>query len=183
MNIPAKDEGAEKARVFFALWPAPALRRQLHALAVRCQEQYGGRAMRAETLHLTLLFLGEVSRDNIRKLQQLVDPLEIASFSFHLGRIACWRHNQILYAAPEDGVFPLQALSEALRSLTDSAGIEFDRRGFTPHVTLLRKMTQSFESLSIQLPEWKVEEFSLVESAALNQGTRYHTLQTWRCRR
>jgi 2'-5' RNA ligase len=183
MNIPAKDDSAEKVRVFFALWPAPALRRLLHALAVRYQEQYGGRAMRAETLHLTLLFLGEVSRDNIQKLQQLVDSLEMASFSFHLERIACWRHNQILYAAPEDGVFPLQVLSEALRSLTDSAGIEFDRRGFTPHVTLLRKMTQSFDSQPIQLPEWTVEEFSLVESAALNQGMRYRTLQTWRCRR
>ena len=29
MNIPAKEEDAGKARVFFALWPEPALRRQL----------------------------------------------------------------------------------------------------------------------------------------------------------
>lgn len=183
MNIPAKDEGAEKARVFFALWPTPALRRRLHALSLRYQQQYGGRAMRAETLHLTLLFLGEVSRANIRQLQRQVDTLDMAAFTFHLQRIACWRHNQIIYAAPEGEMAALQALSEALRALTDHAGIEFDRRGFTPHVTLLRKMTQSFEAQPIQLPEWQVEAFSLVESSPQNQGASYRTLKTWRCGR
>lgn len=181
MNIPAKEEDAGKARVFFALWPEPALRRQLHALALRYQERFGGNAMRAETMHLTLLFLGEVSRDNIRKLQRQVDALEMAPFSFHLTRIACWRHNRIAYAAPEENVAPLQTLSEALRILADIAGVEFDRRNFTPHVTLLRKMTQAFEQQPIQLPEWKVNAFALVESSTLNQGASYRTLKTWRC--
>lgn len=183
MNIPAKDDAIGKARVFFALWPEPALRRQLHALAVRYQEQCGGSAMRAGTLHLTLLFLGEVPRDNIRKLQRQVDALEMAPFSFRLAHIACWRHNRIAYAAPGEEVAPLQALSEALRALTDTAGIEFDRRDFTPHVTLLRKVTQAFESQPIRLPEWKVEGFSLVESSTLDQGASYRILKTWRCGR
>jgi len=183
MNIPAKDDAIGKARVFFALWPEPALRRQLHALAVRYQERCGGSAMRAETLHLTLLFLGEVPRDNIRRLQRQVDALEMAPFSFRLTRIACWRHNRIAYAAPDEEVTPLPALSEALRALTDAAGVEFDRRDFTPHVTLLRKVTQAFEPQPIQLPEWKAEAFSLIESSTLERGASYRTLKTWRCGR
>jgi len=181
MNIPAKDDGAGKARVFFALWPEPALRRQLHALALRYQGACGGSARRAETLHLTLLFLGEVSQDNIRKLQQQVDALEMAPFSIHLTHIACWRHNRIAYAAPEGETAPLQTLSQALRVLTDTIGVEFDRRDFTPHVTLLRKVTQAFESQPIELPEWKVETFSLVKSSTLNGRASYRTLKTWRC--
>ena len=181
MNIPAKEENAGKARVFFALWPEPALRRQLHALALRYQERCGGSAMRGETLHLTLLFLGEVSQDNISKLQRQVDTLEMAPFSFYLTRIACWRHNRIAYAAPEEEVPPLQVLSQVLRASSDTAGVEFDRRDFTPHVTLLRKMTQAFESQPILLPEWKVEAFSLIESTTLNQGASYRTLKTWKC--
>jgi RNA 2',3'-cyclic 3'-phosphodiesterase len=183
MNIPAKNDGAGKVRVFFALWPEPALRRQLHALALRYQEPCGGSVMRAETLHLTLLFLGEVSRDNIRKLQRQVDALEMAPFSFHLTRIACWCHNRIAYAAPEGEIAPLQALSQALRALTDTVGVEFDHRDFTPHVTLLRKVTQAFESQSIELPVWKVEAFSLVESSTLDGRASYRALKTWRCTR
>ena len=75
----------------------------------------------------------------------------------------------------------LLSLSESLRSVVSDAGIEFDRRGFTPHVTLLRKMAQPVEAQSIMLPDWKVEEFSLVESISDEQGAHYRSLYTWRC--
>lgn len=181
MNIPGKNISTEHARVFFSLWPSPELRRKLHALAMQYQKRFGGRAMRAETLHLTLLFLGEVQRSKIEELRPRVDEMEFAPFSFCLQRISCWRHNQIAFAAPEDGVASLQSLSESLRSVVSDAGIEFDRRGFTPHVTLLRKLVQPVEAQSIMLPDWNVEEFSLVESASDEQGAHYRNLYTWRC--
>jgi len=182
MNIPGMNKSTERARVFFALWPSPDLRRQLHALALQYQKRHGGRAMRADTLHLTLLFLGEVQRGKSEELRQHAEELAIASFSFCLQHIACWRHNQIAYAAPEEGLAPLLSLAEALRGVTDNAGIEFDRRGFTPHVTLLRKLAQPFDAQPVMLPEWRVDEFSLVESAPDMNGPRYRNLHTCRCR-
>ena len=51
-----KDSGV--ARVFFALWPEALVRQALHTLATEYQLRCEARAMRAETLHMTLLFLG-----------------------------------------------------------------------------------------------------------------------------
>ena len=72
-NIHIPDKHGVPARLFFALWPSAELRRRLHALALRYQRLHGGRAMRAETLHLTLLFLGEVPRAQIASLLQAID--------------------------------------------------------------------------------------------------------------
>lgn len=180
-NIQARQANADKARVFFALWPNPALRRALHALALQCRQTHGGRAMEAQTLHLTLLFLGEMQRTRIARLQQAIDGFEFEAFSFLLQQLACWRHNRIAYAAPADHAAALHRLADALRQRAGDAGIGCDERPFSPHVTLLRKVTQPVDTQAIQPLEWRVEAFSLVESAADAQAVRYRTLQTWRC--
>jgi hypothetical protein len=46
------------ARVFFALWPEALVRRALHTLATEYQSRCEARIMDADTLHMTLLFLG-----------------------------------------------------------------------------------------------------------------------------
>lgn len=182
MNIQEQQSGADAAKVFFALWPSPTLRRSLHAVALQYQKQYGGRAMRMETLHLTLLFLGTLERARIARLQELVDTFGFAAFTFSLQQVACWQHNRIAYATSCDEVVPLQSLSQNLRILTEHAGAGFDRRAFTPHVTLLRRVATLAEPQPIRLPEWRVEAFSLVESLTDEQGVRYRNLRTWHCR-
>lgn len=181
MNIHEQQTNSDTAKVFFAIWPSPELRRSLHTLALEYQKRYGGRAMRAEDLHLTLLFLGVLERSQLPMLQQMVDAIELAAFSFSLQQIACWRHNRIAFAAPFEEVAPLQRLSERLRILVANTGIGFDRRPFTPHVTLLRRMAATVDPQPIQVPDWRVEAFSLVESMADGEGVRYRNLQTWRC--
>ena len=47
-------------RLFFALWPSPPLAASLAGWAQQARLTCGGRAMRTETLHLTLAFLGPV---------------------------------------------------------------------------------------------------------------------------
>lgn len=177
-----QDKNHEKARLFFALWPAPALRTQLHALAMQMQEATAGRVMHAETLHMTLLFLGEVPLAHITQLEQVTDAVECEPFSFALEQLACWRHNQILYAAPAQTVPPLQALAQQLRTAADRAGIDYDKRGFTPHVTLQRKVLRPLEQRALVLPAWQVQEFALVESQTAGPGVRYRSLRRWACR-
>lgn len=177
-----QDENHQKARLFFALWPGPALRRELHALTMQAQEETGGRVMRAETLHMTLLFLGEVPLAHIVKLEQAADAVEFEAFAFALEQLACWRHNQIVYAAPAQAVPPLQALAQQLRAAADRVGINYDKRGFTPHVTLLRKLQQPPERRALVLPTWQVQEFALVESLTTSAGVRYRDLRRWTCR-
>ncbi|MDH5265059.1 MAG: RNA 2',3'-cyclic phosphodiesterase, partial [Betaproteobacteria bacterium] len=63
------------ARLFFALWPDAAARAALADLARATANRYGGRAVPAANLHLTLVFLGEVDPARIAALRRAVDGL------------------------------------------------------------------------------------------------------------
>lgn len=175
-NIQQRDRMNDKARLFFALWPAPGLQKVLHAIGVQCRDLYGGKVMDAHTLHLTLLFLGDIERGRIPDVLEAMEAFEWPTFSFQLGQVACWRHNRILYAAPSHGAAALGQLAGVLRQKMASCGIGFDERAFTPHVTLLRKIARSCETGRMSPLEWPVTSFSLVES-----DNGYHNLGTWRC--
>jgi len=181
MNIQRTNEDRQKARLFFALWPSPAIRDQLYAEALACRTQHGGRVMQKATLHMTLLFLGDVPRSDIPELVRQVDRVQCAPFSFHLEALKCWRHNRIAYMSPAGRVTELHQLAEQLREAAAAAQVSFDGRAFTPHVTLLRKLEKSFDAISVELPEWRVSGFSLIESMLQAEGARYQDLHSWRC--
>jgi 2'-5' RNA ligase len=182
MNIQRSDENTQKARLFFALWPATALRDRLYAEAQACSKQHGGRAMQRETLHMTLLFLGDVMRERIPELVRQVDSWDCEPFAFGLGALQCWRHNRIAYAGLEEDVRELHQLATRLQDAAEAAGVAFDRRAFTPHVTLVRKLEKPFEATPIELPQWDVSGFALVESLLQVEGPRYRDLYAWPCR-
>ena len=60
----------ETARVFFAIWPDAAAQKRLAELAEQLEAVCDGRKVRAENIHLTLVFLGEVSVDRLDALCQ-----------------------------------------------------------------------------------------------------------------
>lgn len=182
MNNRWNMQDQEKVRVFFALWPSPDVREQLHSMARQCQRRHGGRVMHADTLHMTMLFVGEIQVSAIQTLIQQVDATDIPPFSFMLQEIRCWKHNRIAYAAPSRENTALMALSERLKRAAQTAGVEFDRRPFTPHVTLVRKLERPFENMPLAIMEWQVSEFALVASEANAQGARYRNLHVWSCR-
>src|SRR5690606_32306650 len=60
--LPLPAGGAEPTRrIFFGLWPSPDTAQEIMALAHEAHAECGARIMRAETLHLTLAFLGSTS--------------------------------------------------------------------------------------------------------------------------
>jgi 2'-5' RNA ligase len=181
MNNPAGTRKSGKARVFFALWPDTVVRQQLHALSRQYRKTCGGRTMREETLHLTLLFLGEVERTRLDELKKAAGALRVPPFTFRLQQVAVWRHNRICYVAPVDAVPELEQLAEALRLAMGGAGFPFDHRGFAPHVTLLRNVEKGIEAQPISPIAWQVQGYSLVESGIAPQGAGYRTLQFWGC--
>ena len=182
MNIQHGTENGQKARLFFALWPSPELQDSLQAEAQGCSRRQGGRAMQRETLHMTLLFLGDVMRERIPELSRQVDKVECEPFAFRLSALKCWRHNRIAYAALEQDIRELHRLAAQLQKAAEATGIIFERRTFTPHVTLVRKLEIPFEAAPIELPPWTVSGFALVESLLQAEGPRYRDLYAWTCR-
>lgn len=182
MNIHTERKEGATVRMFFALWPSPDLRERLCAEAIACQHAHGGRAMQANTLHMTLLFLGDVPRSRIDALIKEVDVLPAHVFTIELEQLCCWNRNRIAYMAPAMEIPQLVALSALLRDAADRAGVGYDRRAFTPHVTVVRKLEQTFEKVPVMLPGWQVDRFALVESLLQPQGARYRNLKVWLCR-
>lgn len=98
------DTPQEKARVFFALWPKPQERTALAAWQAGLQRLCGGRVMQPDTLHTTLVFLGEVAANQMEALQCAAREVALEPFELRFDAARYWGHNHVVLAAP--GVAP-----------------------------------------------------------------------------
>ena len=71
---------AERARVFFALWPDAPVRDALSQAGAVAQAECGGKATPSDKIHLTLVFIGDVERSSIAALRECADRVEAEPF-------------------------------------------------------------------------------------------------------
>jgi 2'-5' RNA ligase len=173
---------AERLRVFFALWPPADAAAALHAEASSLAADCGGRAMRRETLHLTLAFVGEVATERLGPLIEAGAEAASAARSFRLllDRRGLWRHKHILWLAPAEPVLALEELADALAEGLRARGFALEKRKFRPHLTLLRKAGGAPETQR-EWPgvAWQVGDMVLVASERLPEGAHYRVLARW----
>ncbi len=167
------------ARLFFALWPSAAASAGLSEAGKCLHEVCGGRRMRAETIHLTLAFLGEVEPERIGDLLRLAGEIRAPVFGLNLTRFGWWAHNRIVWAAPDETPAELILLVDALREKLRNAGFHFDTKPFVPHITLLRKADCRKNPLPVGEVEWRAEDFVLVRSVPGEGGAAYEVLGRW----
>lgn len=165
------------ARVFFALWPKAAESAQLAAWQAPLKRLCGGRAMRGETLHNTLAFIGDVELYGLEVLQLAAQEVSGEGFELCFDEARYWGHNHIVYAAPCHVPPQLLNLADALGRRLDVHRFQFDRRDYKPHVTLLRNAHWSDTPLPALPPVcWQVEDFALVRSVPRDGLTDYRVL-------
>jgi 2'-5' RNA ligase len=166
------------ARVFFALWPDETVRRALGVCSEALFRQVGGKRTREESVHLTLLFLGDVPAARIDALQAVGAGAAFEPFTMRLDQVGCWKHNQIAWAAPSQIPPALAQLVQALESGVDGEGFRFDRRPHTPHITLVRR-AHCVALKRVEPVEWPVSQFVLVRSELHSEGSRYRVIGQW----
>lgn len=167
----------KSARVFFALWPSDAERVALAAWQPALHKLCGGRIIRANTLHNTLVFLGNVETDRLEALR--LAAREVGGKAFQLPFVAAryWGHNRIVYAAPGSVPPPLARLVRDLEQRLSAHRFAFDQRPYQPHVTLLRNAKWSDAPLpGTGEARWQVKDFALVQSAPDEGGANYRVL-------
>src|SRR5690606_31860920 len=86
-----------RPRLFFALWPGPALAATLADWAAQAQAACGGRAMRPDTLHLTLAFLGAVDAERAAALAAATARQRAEPGSFSLDRYGTFARQGIVW--------------------------------------------------------------------------------------
>lgn len=133
--------------------------------------------MRGETLHNTLVFLGNVTFNRLEALQ--LAALEISADGFELcfDQARYWGHNHIVYAAPSDAPQHLTLLVNKLEQRLRAHRFKFDQKDYCPHVTLLRNAKWNDAPLPTMPPvSWSIGDFALVQSVPQNGFTDYQVL-------
>ncbi|MDD2914519.1 MAG: RNA 2',3'-cyclic phosphodiesterase [Gallionella sp.] len=170
------------ARVFFALWPTAVERAPLVTWQSLLERMCGGRAMRGETLHVTLVFIGEVPVYRLEALQLAAQEASTECFELYFDEARYWGHNHIVYAAPRQLPRQLAQLVGALEQRLRAHRFKFDShhaiaQDYQPHVTLLRNAHWSDTPLpAMQQVCWRSSDFALVQSVQRDGLTDYRVL-------
>ena len=177
------DHPADTCRLFFALWPDQAEREALCAWQPLLHALCGGKAMRPDTLHCTLAFLGEVEAQRLEALTLAAREVAMRPFDLALVAAHYWGHNHIVYAAPAALAPELGELVSGLESALRRHRFRFEPREYKPHVTLLRHAQWTDTPLPVMLPvRWRCRDFVLVRSLNDTRGARYEVLCRFRAR-
>ena len=135
-----------------------------------------------EQLHLTLRFIGEVERPVANDIAANLDRLRSPAFELRLSGVGKFerRNGGALWAgvAPKE---PVAALAAKVERALQQAGLEPEKRSFTPHITLARWNRRNAEAVEAFLrrngdlhsEQFAVDRFILFESKLSRHGAHY----------
>ena len=166
-----------RRRVFFALWPSEATRRDLLRATRAVIRRSGGRATPPGNLHVTLAFLGPVAESDL-DLVVTIPSIPAPEFAIELNRLGFWRGSRVLWLGPTCQPAALLDLERSLWDALVRIGFERERRPYRAHVTLARKakpVEQAVDSVT-----WPVSGLTLVESRPGARHSVYEVLRQWK---
>ncbi|HVY04694.1 MAG TPA: RNA 2',3'-cyclic phosphodiesterase [Burkholderiales bacterium] len=166
-------------RLFFALWPEDGVRAALAHTARRMHGVFHGSRTRDQSLHLTLVFLGDVDVEHLSLLLDPPDDICVPAFELALDEWGGWSRNKIGWAAPSQVPQPLRELVANLEAWLRTAEFAIERRAFLPHVTLVRKAQATRMPEPMKPITWMVRDFHLIHSQAGPGGSRYEAIGSW----
>ncbi len=158
-------EPVETCRIFLALWPTGETLVNLGRARDEWAWGAGATPEPNAMLHLTLHYLGGVSRN---RLPEFLDGLIVPSpcFKLRLDRSECWS-NGVAVLTPKSIPPGLVELHEALRNQIERLGLTTDLRPYRPHVTLARTAGSSGAPQLTAPVQWCVSGYALVKSLAI----------------
>jgi 2'-5' RNA ligase len=148
-------------RLFLALWPGAAVRRELAARRDRIDWRRGAAPVADARLHLTLHFLGDVDAAAVPGLRAAL-WVPVPRFELVLDQAAVWPGG-LAVLQPSQPPAPLAALHAALAAALLAAGLPVESRRFRPHVTLAQRAAGAEPTAPAPL-RWPVDGYVLVHS-------------------
>ena len=124
-----------------------------------------------ENMHLTLAFIGEYPDADL-----VLDALSTVSFTpfdITLEGIGCF--GDLWWAGLKESV-PLMSVVRRIRRALSESEIPFDRKRFSPHITLIRKASGKMPGIQIRPASMAVSTISLLRSDRGRNGMIYTEL-------
>lgn len=132
-----------------------------------------------DDLHLTLVFLGRVSPEQMPCIRQVAATVVAQPFTLELTKIDYWSSSKTLWCGPEHTSELLEYLVHDLQQGLIDCGLEPERRVYQPHVTLARKASPSPRQHLERTIIWSPREFVLAGSYSGGKPPRYRILDRW----
>lgn len=163
-------------RLFIAIRFDERLKDLLYATLERLKKYAAqGNFTRRENLHLTLVFLGEVSPDRSGEIRAAMDRVTVCPFPLELRDIGRFRRDggDIYWIGVEENA-ALTTLYDELYGALTQAGFRLEHRPFKPHLTLGReiRMAGGFDKAAFcrEMPpmEMKTAKISLMKSERID---------------
>ena len=131
-----------------------------------------GNYTRRENLHLTLAFIGDYGNPD-----EVLDAMEQVSFvPFSIQLEGVGNYGDLFWAGIEKNE-ELALLAGRLRKVLSERKIPFDKKKFSPHITLIRRASyrngQKIPVQDVPAGEMKVNRISLMKSERGRQGMVY----------
>ena len=124
-----------------------------------------------ENLHLTLAFIGEYP-----DFEPVLDALSSVSFRpFELSLEGMGRFGDLWWAGMRESV-PLTAVARRIRRALAENDIPFDKKKFSPHITLIRKAAEELPGIEPEPVSMNVHTISLMRSDRGRNGMIYTEL-------
>ena len=124
-----------------------------------------------ENLHLTLAFIGEYPQ--AQPVLDALDTVRFAPFELALDGVGCF--GDLWWAGLKDSA-PLAAVARRVRRALAAGDIPFDRKRFSPHITLIRRASRSAAGICIAPASMTVDTLSLMRSDRGRGGMIYTEL-------
>ncbi len=133
-------------RTFIAIELSAEILQALERIADELRRGPGGEAgrwVRAESIHLTLKFLGEIESARLPSVFHAVREASapLAPLALRLAGLGCFpnpHRPRVVWAGVQEPTGQLGALQGAIEAALARAGFPREERGFTPHLTLAR---------------------------------------------
>ena len=157
-------------RLFVAIQLSEEMKTQitgtLHALK---KQGVRGNYVPKQNLHLTLAFIGETKE--AAAVKEALQTVSVKPFRLALSDMGTF--GDLLWVGMK-GNQGLSAAAKDVRAALDAAGIEYDRKKFVPHITIIRKVNGSWKQQPAPKGDMMVKKISLMKSE-VKDGKRVYT--------
>ena len=177
-------------RIFIAIDIPEEIRNRLAAVQREMRAATNSaRWVAAESVHLTLRFIGEVSEARMEEADQALGGLTWKAFPVNvrgLGFFPGTRSPRVLWAGLTAST--MEGLTEEIDARMERAGFEKEKRAFRAHITLARAKTSRLDAALVKAAEkYEDEDFGsftvdrcyLYQSALKPSGPIYTRLKEY----
>jgi 2'-5' RNA ligase len=169
---------AKDARVFFALWPDSLQRDSLNRQNLAIEIDGSAHRVPDYNLHLTLHFVGNVSFDQLERMQESALEVQAESFELTIDCQGYFEKPRVLWLGCSTVPDGLNDLHQRLGAALGKSGFQPEARPFNPHITIARKL-KAPDLIPIDPIVWPVDRFALIQSTSKGNGVVYSLLRSY----